>query len=326
MASTSDIAGWQDLTNRLPKGKGWMHSGIAVNENGVIYCAHPEGNALIAIHPNGETQVIKTEFTEHHAIQLCSQGAELAIADPGHRMYFNPETSDYEGNQGLGRAAIVDSNTGKIHLELAQPKIEAYEGIAWSPTSIAIDDSLGGTSEIWVADGYATSLIHKYSAQGEYLFSVDGKDSGTKFDCPHGITILRDGEAFNLLVADRANHRIVVLSESGNFVKAFGYESLDSPSSIVIAGDQIFVTELFGGVAAFSLEGNFIRTLEKTRTRAHEEVRWPNIPDAQGLPIRPEVSVGEFNSPHGICEHNGRLYVTEWFIGGRLESIDPNIF
>jgi len=325
MLPTSDIAGWVDLTDYLPKSNGWMHSGIAVSESGVIFCAHPEGNALIAISPNGVTKVIETELTEHHAIQLCSQGAELAIADPGHRMYFNADTSDYEGHQGLGRAVILDSKTGKIKLELVQPEIEAYKEKNWSPTSIAVDDSLGGTSDIWVADGYATSLIHKYSDKGEYLFSIDGKDSGTKFECPHGITILRDGSEFNLLVADRANHRIVELNESGSFVKEFGFENLDSPSSIVRAGNQIFVTELFGGVSTFTLDGNFIRTLEKNRTRGHEEVQWPNIPNSRGLPVRPAVSVGEFNSPHGICEHNGRLYVTEWFIGGRLEIIDPNI-
>ena len=323
---SSDVAGWQDLTEYLPKGKGWMHSGIAVNENGLIYCAHPEGNALIAINPSGDIQIIQSELTEHHSIQLCSQGSELAIADPGHRMYFNAETSDYEGRQGPGRAAIINSNTGKINLELAKPKISSYEELDWSPTSIAVDDSLGGTSEIWVADGYATSLIHKYSAQGEYLFSVDGEDSGTKFDCPHGIAILREGNTFYLYVADRTNHRIVVLNESGDFVNAFGGEILDSPSSIVRVGNHIFVTELFGGVSVFSLEGDFIRTLEKARTRKHNEACWPNSPDEQGLPIKPEVSVGGFNSPHGICEHNGRLYITEWFIGGRLESIDPKIF
>ena len=326
MLPTSDIAGWVDLTDYLPKSNGWMHSGIAVSESGVIFCAHPEGNALIAISPNGVTKVIETELTEHHAIQLCSQGAELAIADPGHRMYFNADTSDYEGHQGPGRAVILDSQTGKINLELEQPNIGVYDSVNWSPTSIAVDDSLGGNSDIWVADGYATSLIHKYSANGRHLLSVDGKESGTKFNCPHGITILRNGSEFNLYVADRSNHRIVVLNESGVFIKEFGSQNLDSPSSIVRVGNQIFVTELFGGVSAFTLDGNFIRTLEKTRSRGHEEVRWPNIPDGNGLPVRPAVSAGEFNSPHGICEHDGKLYVTEWFIGGRLEIIDPNIF
>lgn len=325
MGPISEVAGWQDLSDNLPLGNGWMHSGIAVNENGTIYCAHPEGNALVAIKPNGETQVIRTALTEHHAIQLCSDGSELAIADPGHRMYFNVETSDYEGHQGAGRAVIIDSSTGQINLELKQPSIEAYREVSWSPTSIAVDDSLDGASDIWVADGYATSLIHKFSAEGKYLFSIDGKESGTKFDCPHGITIIRLGNTFNLFVADRANHRIVVLNETGNYVKDFGAEFLDSPSSIARVGDHIFVTELFGGVAEFSLEGKFIRTLEKARTRSQEEAKWPNSPDSSGLSTRPQVSPGEFNSPHGISEYKGRLYVTEWFIGGRLLCIDPSI-
>ena len=34
---------------------------------------------------------------------------------------------------------------------------------------------LGGNGDIWVADGYGASLVHRLSASGDYLQTIDGR-------------------------------------------------------------------------------------------------------------------------------------------------------
>ena len=324
--SATEVPGWSDLAWRLPITKGWMHSGISITNEGIIYVAHPEGGSILALEVGGESRVIPTGLTEHHALQLLEDERTLAIADPGHRMYFDKTSAEYIGNQGAGRAVLFDLSTSQVAVELVQPGVLESSTSPWSPTSIAVDDSRHGTGEIWVADGYSMNLIHKYSKIGEHILSLDGSDSGTAFACPHGIAIVRHEGIFSLYVADRANRRIVVLDSNGDTKQVFGADVLDSPSSIVQVGNLIYVTELFGSVVSFTLEGEYVRHLGPDRLRDHNEPLWPNNPSGSGLPIRPLLMPGRFNSPHGIAHFRGQLFITEWLIGGRLEAVDPSVF
>jgi hypothetical protein len=81
---------------------------------------------------------------------------------------------------------------------------------------------------------------------------------------------------------------------------------------------------LFGGVARFDGE-TFTRVLEHGRSRSNEDDAWPNSRGANGLDSHP-VTPGYFNSPHGITADDRWLYVTEWFIGGRLSRLSLQQF
>lgn len=321
----SDPAGhdaWQDLSSLLPKSRGWMHSGVAVLSDGRILCAHPEGHELLVIDPSGRVESLQTSLTEMHSIVTCERdGREvIAVADPGHRFVEDPaDPSAYADHFAPGRAALLNRD-GSVLLELECPPLPVYATEQWRPTSIAVDDSrYTGTGEIWVADGYGASLLHRFDASGRHLATMDGSETGTAFACPHGILLRTDQGRFEIYVADRTNRRIVILDRNGMGWRVLGAGNLDSPSSLVLVGDRLYVTELFGGVVRFD-GGALTGVLERGRPRSNEDEAWPNRRTPAGLD-GPVVGPEFFNSPHGITADDEWLYVTEWFIGGRLSRL-----
>jgi hypothetical protein len=313
------VNGWEDLSGLLPASRGWMHSGVAILGDGRILCAHPEGRQLLVMDPSGRFETIPTPLSEMHSIVTSNlSGAEvIAVADPGHRFVEDPaNAAEYTDHFSPGRAVILNRD-GSILLELECPPLPAYAHGSWRPTSIALDDSHHtGSGDIWVADGYGASLVHRFEASGQYTGTIDGSETGTAFSCPHGIMLRTDRGHLEIYVADRANRRIVVVDENGTVPRVLGEGDLDSPSSLVLVEDRLYVTELFGGVARFDGE-TFTCVLERGRPRSSEDDAWPNRRMANGLDSYP-VAPGYFNSPHGITADDEWLYVTEWFIGGRL--------
>ena len=68
-----------------------------------------------------------------------------------------------------------------------------------------------------LSDGYFNSRVVKYNAQGEYLMEWGELGSGPgQFDLVHGIAVDRSGRVY---VADRANSRIQVFTEDGEFIE-----------------------------------------------------------------------------------------------------------
>ncbi len=299
-----------------------MHSGVGVLSDGRVLCAHPEGHDLLVIDPSGGAETISTSLTEMHSIVTCERDGEevIAVADPGHRFVEDPaDASAYADHFSPGRAVILNRD-GSVLLELECPPLLDYALESWRPTSIAVDDSrYTGSGDIWVADGYGASLVHRFDASGRYLGTQDGAETGTAFACPHGIMLRTDHGRLEIYVADRTNRRIVVMDPNGMQPRILGEGVLDSPSSLVLVGDRIYVTELFGGVARFDGHA-FTRVLEQTRPRSNEDDAWPNRRTPGGLD-GPVVDPGFFNSPHGIATDGHWLYVTEWFIGGRLSRL-----
>lgn len=52
---------------------------------------------------------------------------------------------------------------------------------------------------------------------------------------------------------------------------------------------------------------------------------WPNARDPEGTLVRPALEAGRFHSPHTLAaDLAGNLYVTEWLLGGRVTSHEPD--
>lgn len=299
-----------------------MHSGVAVMQDGRIACAHPEGHRLLLVDPVGPTTVVDTPLTEMHGIAATRRLGQqvLAVADPGHR--FVPDVDDpstYTAEERPGRAVLLDL-AGNVLLELPCPNTPTYHDQPWRPTAVVVDDGPDHSSgDLWVADGYGASLVHRFDAAGNHLQTIDGSESGISFACPHGLMIRRGTGASELYVADRGNRRIVVLDLAGKLKRIVADGDLDSPSSMVAHGNSTYVTELFGGIARLE-DDELTSFIERSRPRDHTAPDWPNRINDKRL-HGPNPDTGEFNSPHGICTDGQSLFVTEWFIGGRLLRI-----
>lgn len=320
----STVNGWYDLSEHLPETEGWMHSGVAVTSSSEMLVAHPEGHALLCISRDGAVRTVPVPLTELHSISLTSLPDVIAVADPGHRFIPARRGAAYGDETNPGRAVLLDATDGSVLLEFFAPDHPAYADQGWRPTSIAVDDGAGGSGDIWIADGYSKNLVHKYNSSGSHMLTIGADRNGLTFDCPHGIALRRIDGRLELFIADRSNRRIVVVDGDGKVMNIFGNESIDSPSSLVFAGKDLYVTELNGGIARFASDGTFVTTLEHVRPRSPSEPGWPNQIDKDGNTVAPQLRPSVLNSPHGIAFHDGHLYLTEWLIGGRISRIPIN--
>ncbi|AWB92263.1 hypothetical protein [Aeromicrobium chenweiae] len=212
---------------------------------------------------------------------------------------------------------------GDVVHELHAPAHSAYAHASWSPTALAVEGH-GAERRIWVADGYGASLVHAYTPDGSWLMSADGADSGTAFDCPHGIVVDQRGSEPLLVVADRANQRLVELGLDGRTRRVLADGQVWSPSGLAIDDDFLLVTELWGDLVVLDRDGAVV---DRIAEQSVEPTRpgWPNAM-ADGAVVRPSTRAGALNSPHGIAvdSTDGSWVFTEWFIGGRVVRLSPS--
>ena len=315
---------WEQLELANASDEGWAHHGVAVLEDGSIVAAAPDRACLVRLDGSGREQSrIDLELLEMHGITVSSDGRaeRVWVADNGHK--FVPGRPSYGEVTRPGRVVAIGLD-GSVHQELVTPELDSYERSPWQPCAVAVDEeSLGGTGDVWVADGYGQSLLHRFSAEGRWLATFDGSETGTRFDTPHDVVIDRRRAIPELYVADRGNKRVVVLDLEGHFLRIVGADALTSPSGLATSGELLFIAELHGRLATLDKTDTVVGYLGATSE--HERQGWPNTVDELGNAVRvTDLGPGVFNSPHGLAtDASGAVYISEWLIGGRLVRLLP---
>jgi hypothetical protein len=297
----------------------WTHPGLAVMPGGDITVFDQTRRELVHLDPAG-SEIGRTAIDAACAHGLTASGSDVWVADTGERV----EVKDGE----ILREAIPSSVfrvgvDGKTTMALDAPRHPAYRSGRYVPTSVAVSDGVdGGSGDIWVADGYGQSLVHRYSSGGEQLETLDGVAGAGRFDCPHALTLDERGPEPRLLVTDRSNHRVAAYDLHGHFIKLIGDGDLRMPSAFTVAGDLLFVAELWSRIAVFDPEDRLVGYLGDGEV-AWEEDAWPNQMTERGVARRP-VAPGRLNAPHGMdAGPDGTLYVAEWSLGGRIVELAP---
>lgn len=308
---------------------GWAHPGMATTSDGRIVSCDSGSSEILIYSQKGELiHSWSGDFTDAHGITVVNEGGKdyLWIADNGSKRL--PEFS-YEYPPGVdNKSGIVHKYDleGNLLLNLPGPSHNDYQENRYAPTSIAVDElRFGGSGDIWVADGYGASLVHKFNVHGEYILSIDGSGGSGHFSCPHGIVIDRRKLNPELYVADRANGRVQVFSLNGDYLRTFGEDFFTTPSEFAITGDLMVVAELEARLVILDSEDKLVKYLFPDELAAKSE-GWPNEISEFGLIKRPSrLGPGRFNSPHGITvDEFGNIYVAEWLIGGRFTKLVLN--
>ncbi len=185
------------------------------------------------------------------------------------------------------------------------------------PTNLAISPS----GDLYVSDGYGNARIHRFSADGELLFSWGEPGAGPgQFHVPHGIAVDENGKVY---VADRENDRIQIFEPDGRY--SMEWNELARPCEVFIDGDSIvYVAEL--GYRSGMWPGTSPPTPSATGGRmsvfdARGELlaRWGGGED----PCAP----GDFYAPHDVwVDSRGDVYVGEVTLsaGGNRGLVDPD--
>ena len=122
------------------------------------------------------------------------------------------------------------------------------------PFNLPTDIALTPSGEMFIADGYGNARVHKFAADGSYLFSWG--EPGTEpvqFNLPHGIWLDRRGR---VLVADRENDRVQIFDQEGKLLEIWPTELIGPAFFYVDADDIVYVPEHNGGlVSVLTLDG-----------------------------------------------------------------------
>ena len=321
------IEDWDASRERTPESlSGWAHPGMAVTEKQQIVTCDSGESRILVFSLDGELESSWVgDFTDAHGISVVKEGGTevLWIADNGSKRksehsYEYPPGADQES----GRVFKCKFG-GEELLELPFPEHDAYKQSRYSPTSVAVDEIFdGGTGDVWVADGYGASLVHRFSKDGSYLETIDGTEGEGRFDCPHGIIIDRRRPSAELYVADRANSRVQVYNLNGEFLRSFGSPFLNTPSGFSVYQDFMIVAELDSKLTILDRDDQFVEYLFMDE-EAPNRPGWPNEEKKETTLGRPSgLRPGKFNSPHGMTiDKDGNIYVAEWLIGGRMTKL-----
>ncbi len=298
-------------------GDGWAHGGVASIPGGAVVVTDPGGSQLLVLSSAGRLeQRIPTDAYQAHGLALAAIADRPAIwiSDTGFRVGVRGSTAEKIPG-GRGQVFAVGPSDGARIMELDPPDHPSYRQAEYCPTSTAVD---GGAGEVWVADGYGASLVHRYTAYGRYLASLDGETGAGRFDCPHSVFIDRRGAEPRLYVSDRGNRRVQVFDLDGGFVRSFGEDVLTSPSGFAVIGNRHVIPELRARMVVVDEDDAFEFAIGSEEVA--ERPGWPNRLDEDGDLVPPDpVPAGVLNSPHAIASDDaGHVYVTEFFLGGRL--------
>ncbi len=297
---------WVDQWARIPdsasgRDNGRTH-GVCVTKSGNVIVFHQARNGLVTFAPDGSSisAVGGGRWLGAHGLtKVVENGTEyLWLAD--------------QDSKEVAKVTLA----GETIQTIKQPQHPVYaQGGGYVPTWAAQNPETG---EIWVADGYGSSLVHRYSRKGEYQSTLDGTEGAGRFACPHGINFTTGSAGVELWITDRSNRRVVIYDGNGKFQRQSTLTH--SPCCFDFLGGLVMIPELMTGVKVLDT-----KSLELvTEIGANPDVSvskqpegWPNLAKT------PLVKAGFFNSPHGGCfAPNGDIYCVEWIEGGRITKLE----
>jgi DNA-binding beta-propeller fold protein YncE len=289
-----------DRWAHVPPGWDWVEiAGVAADKQDRVYVFSRGDHPVMVFDRDGAflTSWGEGVFTRPHGIFIGPDDAVYCTDDCGHTVRkFTPDerlllTLGVSGKPSDTGATSMDYRT----ILRAGPPFHY-------PTNLALAPS----GEMYVSDGYGNARVHKFSPDGQFLFSWGTPGSGPgQFNLPHGIAVDSQGIVY---VADRENSRIQLFAPDGAFLSE--WTDVVRPCQVFIdAGGAVYVAELgfragmWPGTTAPSSDapGGRVSVFDR---RGELQARW-------GGGLNP-CAPGDFFAPHAVwVDSHGDVYVGE---------------
>jgi len=157
-----------------------------------------------------------------------------------------PTAEDLEkfpGEDKKGSVVVKFSSEGKVLMTLGKPGVHGNPPEALTdPTAVVTDPANGDVyiaeSHTDVADPKLIGRISVFDKTGKFLRVIGKTGTGPgEFRTPHALAFDSQGR---LVVADRHNHRIQVLTKSGKFIRE--YDGFGRTSGLAIDNNDVIYT------------------------------------------------------------------------------------
>ena len=227
---------------------GLSYSGIAdvtVMSSGQVAVLLRSDPAVLVFEPDGSLadQWSLPDLVAGHYIRACASGRLFLSDFDGHRIFVLTE-------EGRCERVLGERDRPRFGAPFNHPAdaVEAPDG------------------EIFVADGYGNSCVHRFAANGTWLATWGRPGRGPlEFSTPHAIAIDRAGR---LLVCDRENNRVQILERSGRWLGEI--DGLHKPMAVEPTPDGgVLVTDQTPRLLQFSAEGELIGRCRTFGTVGH---------------------------------------------------------
>lgn len=219
---------WPDNTT------GGVFSMLAVDSSGAVYVARRQGAPVVVLEANGD---YRGEWdidgvTDPHGINIDCRDRVLLVDRDAHEIQ-------------------IRSIDGTLLSTLGVRNRPRFQAPFNHPTSaFATVDG-----EIYVADGYGNSSLHRFAGDGTHIASWGTPGAGPgEFSTPHSVWV---DQRDRVLVADRENNRICVYDREGNYRTSWTgfYHPMD------ITEDKhggLYVSDQVPSVTRLDADGRFV--------------------------------------------------------------------
>ena len=299
------IHDWGTLPSNLRYGN--TH-GVCEDAQGHIYVHH-------TVHETSESPDTMVVFDADGRF-VRSWGGEFKGG--AHGLHIRTEGRDQYLYLCDTRRAVVakTTTTGEVVWQLGYPReagvytvnADGTPGTKYSPTNVAIAPN----GDVYVADGYGSSYINQYNSTGEYIRTFGGPGNGPgQLSCPHGLIVDTRGPEPVLMVADRANRRIQVLTLDGRHIRFV--EGTNHPCHFSEHRGLMVVPDLWARVTLLDRDNRVIGHLGDNGPDSWKSVR--TGPRESFPPAR-------FVCPHSATfDRHGNIFVVEWVEVGRVTKL-----
>ncbi len=207
---------------KLPQGMTFGNtSHVATDSSDRVYVYQRQDPPILVFDTNGNllTTWGDGQLLDAHGIYICPDDEIFLVDRDAHEV-------------------VKFSTEGRVLLRIGTREMPSLHGPFNHPADIAVAPS----GEIFVADGYGNSRVHRFSAEGKLLNSWGSPGAGPgEFTTPHGIWVDPQERVY---VCDRENNRVQIFDVEGNYQTEWRdfYHPMDifrDPQGIFYVTDQI---------------------------------------------------------------------------------------
>ena len=275
--------------------------GVAQDRAGRIYISHtvnpdsPSGDAIVVFDRSGK-------FVTSWGSRFRGGGHGLDLREEnGVEYLYHCDTAH--------KLVVKTTLDGTVIWEKGAPLASGVYGSdhPYTPTNVAFSPD----GDLFVADGYGSSYIHRYKANGDYVSTFGGKGSEPgKVNVPHGLWLDTRGSEPLLVVADRRNRRLQYFTLDGKHVR-FVSGGMRQPCHFSLRGDLLLVPDLDSVVTILDKDDKVVAHLGDGLVDSKPSALRP-APRSAFIP-------GQFITPHSAkFLDNGDILVVEWVPIGRI--------